>query len=120
MRRWCWLLGLVLMVAPKLDAQALLPSRFSLPAPVVAGTAPELSPGPKICSTSKRRTVIRGAITGFAMVGGAAFAVVFVRGVTRIATFRSGMEYVPVLELAAGGAVIGAVLEGMEWERQCG
>ncbi|MCC7001859.1 MAG: hypothetical protein IT357_06865 [Gemmatimonadaceae bacterium] len=120
MRRWCWLLGLLLVTAPKLGAQALMPSRFSLPAPVVAGDAPELLPGPRICSASKRSTVIRGAVTGFLLVAGATFVVVLVRGVMRVATFRSGMQDVPVLELAAGGAVLFAVLEGMEWERQCG
>jgi len=120
MRRWYWLLSLLFVTAPAADAQALLPSRFSLPAPVVAGDAPELLPGPRICRATKRATVIRGAVTGFVVVGGAAFVLVLVRGVMRVATFRSGMQDVPVLELAAGGAMLGAVLEGMEWERQCG
>ncbi len=120
MRRWYWLLSLLLVTAPTLDAQAMMPSRFSLPAPVATADTPELLPGPKICRATKRSTVIRGAVTGFVVVGGAAFVVVLVRGVMRVATFRSGMQDVPVLELAAGGAVLFAVLEGMEWQRQCG
>jgi len=120
MRRWYWLLSLLLVTAPKLDAQALLPSRFSLPAPVVAGDAPKLLPGPRICRATKRAAVIPGAIYGFVVVGGSAFVVYLVRGVRRIAAFQSGTQYAPVLELAAVGAVVGGVLEGMEWERQCG
>ena len=120
MRRWSWLLGLLLVAAPNLGAQALMPSRFSLPAPVVGGDAPELLPGPRICGATKRSAVIRGAVYGFVVVGGTAFVVYLVRGVRRVAAFQSGTQYAPVLELAAVGAVVGGVLEGMEWERQCG
>ncbi len=120
MRGWLHVIGLLVLFAPNLGAQALLPSRFGAPAPTEFGAVHGPSPFATSCDGSKRGAVLRGAIGGFLVVGGVGFAVVLVRVVYRVATFRSGMQDFPLLELAVAGAVLGAVLEGAAWERRCG
>ena len=120
MPAWFRLLVLLVVVAPNIGAQALLPPRFSSTASTVVDAFHASSPVPRICRSSKRAAVIRGAVGGFLTVGAVGFAVVFVRGISRVAAFQSGMQDFPLIELAATGAVLGAVLEGADWERECG
>lgn len=117
---WLRVVWVLLLCASGVEAQAAQPSRFGASVPTFAGAFPAPSPVPSLCNQSKRVTVVRGAVGGFLLVGGATFVVALVRSASRAATFRSSMERVPVFELAAGGALVGAILEGAEWERQCG
>jgi hypothetical protein len=120
MRRWFHVLVPLMLIAPTLEAQAIPPSRFASTVPTYAGVSPEVGLAPRICRMSKGFAVLRGAYTGVVVVGLVTFLYVFTRVVIQVASFRGDMVNFPILELAAAGAIIGGVLGGADWERQCG
>lgn len=119
MRRLLHLIVLLLLVAPDSGAQALPQPRFTS----ALSTLHTLDNGqgslPGICRGSKSRAVVRGAVFGFVAVGAVSALFALARGVYRVAAFKRPSDF-PVIELAAAGALIGAVLEGVGWERRCG
>lgn len=120
MRVWSCVLMLVVFGEPRLQAQALLPSRFSAALPSHTESLELPAPAPRLCSTSKVGTVVRHAGFGFALVGGMGLAYFFYRGIAKAAAFQADEVDFPILEAALGSGVIFGVLGGVEWERRCG
>jgi hypothetical protein len=121
MRRWLHAFVPLILLAPNLEAQEIPPSRFSAATAARASSSQEeLSPGPPMCRRSKGVTIMRGAVGGFVGVAVIGWGIVFVQTYIAIATWRSSAQELPLLEAAAVGALVFALLEAAEWERQCG
>lgn len=110
-------LVLFLAAAPDARAQALLPSRFESTTHLGATLQANPIPAPHICDKSKGLYVAQGAAGTALAIGAIAFAVVLME-ITKI--WEARQLRFPLYEVMAAGAVVGAIVSAVQWERRCG
>lgn len=122
MRAWVSLCVLLLLSASEAQAQQLPRSRFhreAALAPPGRDAQGESLLQPRLCERSKGHAAVRGAMLGI-LIGGAISIVVTSYYVVKAATSMRAQPEFPVAAVTVGTMALGAVLESVEWERQCG